>query len=255
MSTKTKKEETAKGFIGETLKTVVIALGVALVLRIFLFQPFHIPSGSMEPNLYKGDYLITTKYSLGYGKYSFSPFPAPMKKGRLFERVPERGDIIVFKPQGSKVHFIKRLIGLPGDEVQMIDGLLYLNGKKLIVEKLADDTQADTGGNMMRFARYNEFFDGDDNPHMIFDKQIGSRYDNTGIFAVPAGHYFFMGDNRDNSLDSRVPIGIGGVSYVPASHLVGRAEFVLLSVGPEFKIYKPWTWGHLRGDRFFKGLR
>jgi len=249
------KPKQQKGGIGEFVKVVVFALVIAYILRSFLFQSFHIPSGSMEPTLYKGDYIITTKYSLGYGKYAASPLTLPIKKGRYFERKPKRGDVIVFKPVGSKVHFIKRLVGLPGDEIQMKSGFLYINGTRQKTEKLAAYTQSDRAGNPVRAQKYREFFDGQRKPHLIKDLETGGRVDDTGIYTVPGGHYFFMGDNRDNSRDSRFPIDQGGVSYVPASHLVGRAEFVLLSAGQGFTLYKPWTWGNLRGDRFFKGLR
>ncbi len=249
------EKQTLGGFIIETLKTVVIAVFIAFLVSTFLFRPFRIPSSSMEPTLYKGDYLITSKYSLGYGKYA-SPFiTLPISKGRLFEREPTRGDIIVFKPVGSKVHFIKRLVGLPGDEVQMKGGFLYINAVQQETEEISVTTQTDQAGNPFKFRQYKEFFAEAENPHMIFDKQIGSQVDTTGIYSVPAGKYFFMGDNRDRSLDSRYGTNVGGVGYVPASHLVGRAEFILLSVEEGFSIKKPWTWGNMRGNRFFKGLR
>ncbi len=248
-------KETIGSFLLELLKTAIIAVLIAFLVSTFLFRPFRIPSGSMEPTLYRGDYLITSKYSLGYGKYAAPYIKLPIKNGRILEREPKRGDIIVFKPVGSKVHFIKRLIGLPGDEIQMKNGLLYINGRVQRTEEIAETTQTDGAGNPFKFKQYKEFLDNLEKSHMVFDKQIGSEVDTTGIYSVPAGHYFFMGDNRDRSLDSRYPLARGGVGYVPASHLVGRAEFILLSVGGGFSIKKPWTWGHMRGDRFFKGLR
>ena len=252
---KTEKKQTKGGFLVETAKIAIIALGIAFLLRTFLFQPFHIPSSSMEPTLYKGDYIITTKYSLGYGKYSASPLPLPVTKGRIFERAPKRGDIIVFKPVGSNVHFVKRLIGLPNDGIQMQNGVLYVNGVQQKTVKLAITTQTDPAGNLQKSQQYKEYFENSENAHLIIDKQIGSEVDNTGIYRVPAGQYFFMGDNRDNSLDSRYPTNRGGIGYIPASHLVGRAEFILLSVDDGFSIKKPWTWGKTRKNRFFKGLR
>jgi len=243
------------GVIVETIKTLIIAFVIAFFLRTFLFQSFHIPSGSMEPTLYKGDFIITTKYSLGYGKYAASPLPFPVKQGRIFERAPKRGDVIVFKPEGSRVHYIKRLVGIPGDVVQMKKGFLYLNGIRQRTEKLATSTRADPAGNPVRFQQYKEFFTGKDKPHIIYDKRIGSEVDNTGEYTVPAGQYFFMGDNRDRSLDSRYSVNSGGIGTVAATNLVGRAEFILLSVEDGFSIKKPWTWGKMRGDRFFKGLR
>ena len=247
-------EKKTGNFIVETAKTIVFAIAIAFVLRTLLFQPFHIPSASMEPTLYEGDYIITTKYSLGYGTYSASPIKLPMTK-RVFENIPKRGDVIVFKPEGTKVHYIKRLVGIPGDEIQMIDGFLYVNGKKQATQKIADTTTTNEVGNVLRAQQYKENFSESGNSHLIYDKQIGSEADNTGIFSVPDGHYFFMGDNRDHSADSRIPASRGGIGFVPAVNLVGRAEFILLSVKDEFELFKPWTWGLLRGDRFFKGLR
>ena len=162
--------------------------------------------------------------------------------------------MIVFKPAGSKIHFIKRLIGLPGDEIQMIGGMLHINGAPLHVEKISDEAKEDGNGNLLRSQKYKEYFGANSKSHLILDFEKNSTADDTGVYLVPAGHYFFMGDNRDNSYDSRFPASVGGVGYVPAANLVGRAEFVLLSVNNDFKLFKPWTWANLRGERFFKGL-
>jgi len=129
------ENEEKKGGIGETVATVLWALGIAFVLRTFIFQPFHIPSGSMVPGLVEGDYIITSKYSVGYGKHAATPFPFPVSKGRWFERKLKRGDVIVFRPEGDNKNFIKRVVGLPGDQIQMKQGLLYLNGERIPVEK------------------------------------------------------------------------------------------------------------------------
>jgi len=209
----------------------------------------------MEPTLVEGDYIITTKYSLGYGKYAATPFELPIEFGRVFEKTPKRGDIIVFKPDGSDVHFIKRLIGLPGDNIQMIGGFLYINNRKQDVVKIANETKTDKIGNLIRANKFSETLVGNNKSHIIFDKQIGSEADNTGILTVPEGAYFFMGDNRDHSADSRLSTQNGGIGFIESTNLVGRAEFVLLSVNDEFTLIKPWTWGNIRGDRFFKGLR
>lgn len=255
MTDSTKDDKKTQGVLSETILTLVVAVLIAFVLRTFLFQAFHIPSGSMEPSLQSGDYIITTKYSLGYGKYAADPFKLPVKTGRIMEREPKRGDIIVFKPVGSKIHFIKRLIGLPGDEVQMIGGFLYINGQRLVTEKIADESQSDLAGNMVRSEIYKEYFTDNLLPHTVKHLLQGNNGDDTGVFRVPVGHYFYMGDNRDNSRDSRFPTSVGGVGYVPAANLVGRAEFVLLSVNENFVLFKPWTWGNIRTGRFFKGLR
>ncbi|NNC36771.1 MAG: signal peptidase I [Acidimicrobiales bacterium] len=255
MSDTIEHKMSALGFLIEIIKIVVLAILIAFTIRTFLFQPFHIPSASMEPTLYKGDYLITSKYSIGYGKYAATPFVLPIETGRKLERIPKRGDIIVFKLNDKNDHLIKRLIGLPGDTVQMIDGKLHLNGVAQHTRQLAEETQANEVGNFIRTTIYKETLADSNNAHLVIDSVIGSEADNTPVFEVPDGHYFFMGDNRDRSLDSRRPVKLGGVGLVPATNMVGRAEFVLLAVNEEFKLFQPWTWGNIRGDRLFKGLR
>ncbi|PHR61492.1 MAG: signal peptidase I [Robiginitomaculum sp.] len=255
MTSSTTKNVEQDNVVLETVKTVVFAFIIAFFLRTFLFQAFHIPSSSMEPNLQNGDFIITTKYSLGYGKYAADPIKLPLTGRRIFEREPHRGDIIVFKPIGSKVHFIKRLIGLPGDKVQMVGGFLYINGERLVTEKIVDFTSHDQNGNLTRAKIYKEYFADIQQPHMIKHLVQGNDGDNTKIFTIPDRQYFFMGDNRDNSRDSRFPLSIGGVGFVPAQNLVGRAEFILLSVKQDFVLFKPWTWHNVHTDRFFKGLR
>jgi len=255
MSEEDENKMTLLGFFFEVFKTIFLAILIAFVLRTFLFQPFHIPSPSMEPTLYKGDYVITTKYSLGYGKHAATPFELPISERRVFEKTPIRGDIIVFKVDGKADHVIKRLIGLPGDRIQMVDGKLYLNEARQHTIKIADDTQTSSAQNLIRTSKYKETLAGSRNAHVILDILQGSEADNTEIFVVPDGHYFFMGDNRDNSADSRLPVDLEGIGFVPAINLVGRAEFVLLAVNEEFKLVKPWTWGNIRGERLFKGLR
>ena len=249
-------EEETSGGVRELLSTVLWALGIAFVLRTFIFQPFHIPSGSMLPGLMQGDYIITSKYSVGYGRHAATPFPFPVNEGRLFEREPERGDVLVFRPEGGKNTFIKRLVGLPGDQIQMINGLLYINAEKVPVERLAIENFTSDGRDFTADVFMETFDKGD--AHRIYDTQKNSRSDSTGIFTVPAGHYFMMGDNRDNSSDSRVPVdqftGLGGAGYVPAENIIGRAEIILLSANDDFVIYKPWTWWNMRGDRWFKKI-
>ena len=200
----------------EIVKTIVYALGIALVLRVLLFQPFTIPSGSMIPNLQVGDYIIVTKYSYGYSRHSI-PFSPPIFHGRLFGRTPTRGDIIVFKdPKDNRTDYIKRLIGLPGDRIQVA-------GRKYITQ----DTYPNGPG------------------------------DNTGVFLVPEGHYFFMGDNRDNSADSRFRADKieQGVGFVDAENLVGRARIILFSWDGA-KLYNPITWfTKIRLNRFFHSLK
>lgn len=248
-------DEKKPGAFQELFSTVLWALGIALILRTFLFQPFHIPSGSMQPGLQKGDYLITSKYSLGYGKYAAAPLPFPAVSGRIFERKPERGDVIVFRPEGDTKNLIKRLIGLPGDQIQMIDGRLHINGQPSEIKSLGQEMRLDRFGKDDQVFAQSEILPIGGHSQKIYDDLQNSQLDNTGLFTVPAGHYFFMGDNRDHSADSRISVASNGAGYVPAENLMGRAEFVLLSVNDDFILVKPWTWLNLRGDRWFMGIK
>lgn len=255
-SKKTEKQEGDKAgnpFL-ELVSTVAWAVGIALVLRTFLFQPFHIPSGSMLPGLMKGDYVITTKYSLGYGKYAATPFPFPVKDGRLFEREPARGDVIVFRPEGESKNFIKRLVGLPGDQIQMQKGRLFLNGSAVSSKIIGEETFINGFGNEALAEAWQESF-GDEEMHIVYDALKNGGADNTSTYTVPSGHYFMMGDNRDYSGDSRISVAQGGAGYVPSSNLMGKAEIILLSVDEDFVLFKPWTWLNMRGSRFFKAIK
>ena len=248
-----KEEASVENPFVETVSTLLWALGIAFVLRTFLFQPFHIPSGSMLPGLMKGDYIITTKYSLGYGRHAATPLPFPVKKGRLFEREPARGDIIVFRPEGHTKNFIKRLVGQPGDQIQMKEGRLHINGKPIQIQKVGQESYIDQSGRKVLAEAWSEAFG--DKPHIIYDTQKNGRADNTNIYTVPAGHYFMMGDNRDRSGDSRMSISNGGAGYIPTENLMGKAKFVLLSVDDDFALFKPWTWANMRRSRFFKAIK
>jgi signal peptidase I len=238
----------------EILKTVGAALLIALVLRIFLFQPYTIPSASMEPNLFEGDYIVVSKFDYGFSRHSI-PFSPPLFSGRIFAHAPARGDVIVFKlprDRTFKTDYIKRLIGLPGDRIQVKAGAVFVNGQPIARKPVAGGVE-DMGYGVQRpVARFKETLpDG----HRYVTNSYGpdGDVDNTGVFVVPQGQYFMMGDNRDNSLDSRFPEEVG-VGYVPAEDLEGRARFVLLSWKPGAALYKPWTWFNLRLDRFFKPI-
>ncbi len=264
-------KENSSGGIAETFKTVFWALFLAGIIRTVLFQPFWIPSGSMKPTLLIGDFLFVNKFTYGYswascptiGKLNLCGF-AKNWDGRLLGSEPERGDIIVFKHPANESDFIKRLIGLPGDKIQVIKGRLHINGQpvelvetKPFVEEygpqgpLANRPRCANGavgegGACIKQAFIETLPNGV--KHTILN--IGTtQADNTSVFTVPEGHYFFMGDNRDNSTDSRFkqPYGVG---MVPASYLVGRADRVMFSSAGS-SILAFWTW---RSDRFFKGL-
>ena len=240
--------------IVEIVKTVVYALLIALVLRVLFFQPFTIPSASMEPNLYQGDYIIVSKYSYGYSRHSI-PFSPPIFSGRILDHAPQRGDIVVFKlPRDGHTDYVKRVIGLPGDHIQMRQGLLYLNGRQ-VPRVFSGTTKEDSGYGFIReIARYKETLPGG-RSFMTNDFGTDGELDNTDVYVVPERHYFMMGDNRDNSSDSRVPPEAGGVGYVPAENLVGKAQIILLSWSPGASIFKPWTWlFDARPSRFFNIL-
>jgi signal peptidase I len=228
----------------ETSKTIVYAILLAMVFRSLFFEPFHIPSSSMKANLLIGDYLFVSKPSYGYSRYSF-PFGLPLFEGRKFEMgKPERGDVVVFrKPTDPSVDFIKRIIGLPGDKIQVIDGVVYLNGQPLPRKQVEDFTEFDEETQtMVAIPQFEETLPNGKTYRVLEQTQFG-LVDNTAEYEVPAGHYFMMGDNRDNSTDSRY---IHEVGYVPEENLVGRAELIAFSFGGG----KGMRWG-----RFFTWIR
>jgi signal peptidase I len=219
----------------ETVKTVVYALLIALVIRTFLFQPFNIPSASMEGTLLIGDYLFVEKFAYGYSKYSF-PFGLGPFDGRVFGSAPTRGDVAVFKyPRDTSVDFIKRVIGLPGDRIQMINDRLYINDKVVPRQRVADYIE-DVDGVTYRVPQYKETLP-NGKSYLTLDRFSDGPSDNTDVYVVPAGHYFMMGDNRDNSDDSR-----GSVGYVPAENLVGKAEILFFSTNGSAHIWEFWKW-------------
>jgi signal peptidase I len=211
---------------------LAIVAGFILVFgRLFFFQPFNIPSGSMMPTLVIGDYVIVAKYPYGFSHFSLPSFldraPASMP-GRLFASQPRRGDVIVFKlPRDGETDYIKRLIGLPGDKVQMIKGRLYINGA--IVERTPLPPYSTTDGGPVNVAHYEETLPGGVKHEIIQINGDDGEYGNTSVYTVPPDNYFMMGDNRDNSLDSRMPPEQAGVGFVPFENLIGRAEVILFS--------------------------
>lgn len=240
----------------DNIKTIIFALSIAFVLRVFLFQPFNIPSESMRPGLVVGDYLWTSKWDYGFSRMSI-PFEPKLFKGRIFGRDPERGDVVVFKlPRDNKTDYIKRLIGLPGDRIQVIGGQLIINGTPVAHQMLEPETITDQSGNTPTATRYRETLP-NGRSYVTYDLYTNGPFDDTQVFVVPTGHYFMMGDNRDNSTDSRAdPVLQGGVGFVPAENLVGRGRIVLLSFKENTRIYLPWTWfTGLRYDRLAVPIR
>jgi len=220
----------------EFIKTIVIAGALALGFRSLLFEPFNIPSGSMIPTLLVGDYLFVSKYSYGYSRYSF-PFGMAPFDGRVFETSPERGDVAVFRqPQNESVAFIKRIVGLPGDRIQVTDGILRINDVAVNRVRKGFATASD-GYNVIRFAVYQETLP-NGKSYLIQERSDDDVLDHTNVFLVPEGHYFMMGDNRDNSRDSRTT----SVGMVPAENLVGRAERLFFSHNSSAHLWEIWKW-------------
>ena len=221
----------------EFIKTIVVAGALALGFRSLLFEPFNIPSGSMIPTLLVGDYLFVSKYSYGYSRYSF-PFGIAPFDGRIFETPPERGDVAVFRqPQNESVAFIKRIVGLPGDRIQVTDGVLRINDVAINRVRKGFATASD-GYNVIRFAVYQETLPNGKSYLIQERSDDDDLLDNTNVFLVPEGHYFMMGDNRDNSRDSRTT----SVGMVPAENLIGRAERLFFSHNSSAHLWEIWKW-------------
>lgn len=240
--------ETNKGGgLVETVKTIVYAVAIALVVRTFAYEPFNIPSGSMKPTLLVGDYLFVSKFSYGFSKHSF-PFSIPVFDGRIWESLPERGDVAVFKlPSDNRTDYIKRIVGLPGDRIQVTGGVLKINGESV---KLT--SAGDFDDNIYRdpIPMFIETLPGG-REHAILEATNRAHHDNTGVFEVPAGHVFAMGDNRDNSKDSRFK----DVGFIPIENLVGRADLLLFSIDGSARLWEIWKWPWaIRYDRLFKAI-
>ncbi|WP_207539899.1 signal peptidase I [Sabulicella rubraurantiaca] len=235
----------------ESIKTIVYAALIAIGIRTVAFEPFNIPSGSMIPTLLVGDYLFVSKYSYGYSRHSM-PFSPNLFGGRLWGAMPARGDVAVFKlPRDTRQDYIKRIIGLPGDRIQVRQGVLHVNGQAVRLERLGNYVVEGDGPRITaRLLR--EFLPGG-RSHLIVEQSDDAPLDNTPEFTVPEGHVFAMGDNRDNSLDSRVPSAVG---MIPWENLVGRAEFIFFSVDGSARIWEVWNWPFaVRWTRLLSAVR
>lgn len=244
------EKQKKSGGLGETVSVIVQALLLALVIRTLLFQPFSIPSGSMRPTLLEGDYLFVTKWAYGFSRYSL-PLSPNLFSGRIFGSDPERGDVVVFKfPPNPSLDYIKRVVGLPGDRIQMKDGQLYINGTAVPREKVGqidnpDITEVNRPVDVYRETLPNGV------SYDTLDLTPDSIGDNTREFLVPEGHFFMMGDNRDNSTDSRFNVG-----FVPAENLVGRANIIFFSIADGASPLEIWKWPtEMRGSRLFNFVR
>jgi signal peptidase I len=251
MTSTSSAPESGMDVFWENVRTILYALALAMLLRFTIAQPFRIPSGSMQPTLEVGDYIVVTKWSYGYGRYSFAPLEGLLPQGRLFASLPRRGEVVVFRPTPEPDRdFIKRLVGMPGDRIQVIDGLLHINGVAVERESLGIVDFESEDGSIERLQAYRETLPGGQT-FATFDRGV-TELDNTREFVVPEGHYFMMGDDRDKSADSRVP---GVVGYVPFDNLVGPAQFIVVSFEEGTSIFQPWTlFTGFRGDRFLKAV-
>ena len=236
----------------ENIKTIIYALIIALIIRSFLFQPFYIPSSSMEPNLLVGDRLFVSKYSYGYSRHSL-PFSPNITQKRYFSKNPERGDVVVFKtPADNRTDYIKRLIGLPGDTLQIIEGELYLNSQKIQRNKVETTFNINCGNRKLDINAFEELLPGGEKYIAVYNNE--GTMQNTDKFIVPDEHYFFMGDNRDCSKDSRF---LSSVGYVTFNNLVGKASMIFFSNDKKKgNFFEFWKWHKsIRIDRIFSKVQ
>ena len=241
-----------KKYIIENTKTLIYALIIAVIIRSLIIQPFYIPSSSMEPNLLVGDRLFVTKYSYGYSQHSF-PFSPPIFKDRILSKKPKRGDVVVFKtPADNRTDYIKRLIGLPGDQIQFIDSNLYINNNEVLKSRISKNDEIYCGNQTVKVFTFEELLPNKKKHNTVYLKDFS--YQNSDIFIVPEKHYFFLGDNRDCSKDSRF---LSSVGYVHEDNLVGKAQFIFFSSDKsKGNIFSFWKWNKsVRFDRFFKKIK
>ena len=241
----------SKKIIIENIKTLFYALTIAVIIRSLFLQPFYIPSSSMEPTLLVGDRLFVTKYSYGYSKHSF-PFSPPVLSKRVFFSEPKQGDVVVFKtPSDNRTDYIKRLIGLPGDKIQFIDSNLYINNTEILKSRLSKTDKIYCGNRTIDVFTFDEKFPNNKSYVTVYLKNF--PYSNSDVFTVPEDHYFFLGDNRDCSKDSRF---LSSVGYVHKDNLVGKAQFVFFSSDKSIgSFFSFWKWHKsIRFNRFFKRI-
>lgn len=232
----------------DTIRTIVYAVLIALTLRTFAYEPFNIPSGSMLPTLLIGDYLFVSKFSYGYSRHSL-PWGIIPFEGRVLGSEVERGDVAVFKlPTDNRTDYIKRIVGLPGDRIQVVEGILNINGTPVKRERVAESVVPGTAGTITEYIETLP----NGRRHLIWERSDDMPFDNTPVYQVPEGHYFAMGDNRDSSQDSRAQRLVG---FVPRENLVGRAEFLFFSYDGSARLWEVWKWPFaIRWSRLFDGI-
>ena len=238
------------GGFGEMIRTILIAVGIALFIRTFAYEPFNIPSGSMIPTLLVGDYLFVSKLSYGYSRHSL-PLSLPLIPNRILFSEPERGDVAVFKlPTDNRTDYIKRIVGVPGDTIQVKAGILHINGEPVQRREVETFRDEDRFGRPADVKQFVETLP-NGREHRILEISDDQPNDDTGVFRVPEGHYFAMGDNRDNSVDSR----FARVGFIPRDNLVGRAEVIFYSTAATSDVWEVWKWlPATRVDRLLDGI-
>ena len=242
--------EKNKNSLISNLKSISLAVIIALIIRSFFAEPFNIPSGSMKPNLLVGDFIFVSKWSYGFSKHSL-PFSIPLIPGKIFSKLPERGDVVVFKtPEDNRTDYIKRVIGLSGDRIQIVGGKIIINDNLILRKKLKDFIDTDKNSSLKRVRKYKEYFFNKEIEVLdIMDQGI---VDNTNIYLVPEGHFFVMGDNRDNSQDSRFTNVVG---YIPIENLIGKAQFIFFSL-ENSRFLELWKWPKaIRTERLFTQIK
>ena len=232
------------------LKSVLIAVFIALIIRSFLAEPFNIPSGSMKPNLLVGDFIFVSKWSYGYSRHSL-PLSIPLIPNKIFSSIPKRGDIAVFKtPQDNRTDYIKRVIGIPGDKIRIVNGEIIINDNLIIRKKNKDFIDIGKNDKIKRIRKFTEYFY--DIEVEVLDIMDNGIVDNTPLYVVPDNHFFVMGDNRDNSQDSRFSNVVG---FIPLENLVGKAQFIFFSL-ENSRFLEIWKWpSSIRYSRIFKSIK
>jgi len=241
--------EKKKNNFFSNVKSVSLAVFIALLIRSFIAEPFNIPSGSMKPNLLVGDFIFVSKWSYGYSKHSL-PFSLPLIPKKIFSKFPNRGDIVVFKtPEDNRTDYIKRVIGIPGDKIRIVNGEIKLNDSFIVRKKMNDFVDNDKKASIKRVRKYKEFHN--QLTYEVLDIMDNGIADNTELFEVPEEYFFVMGDNRDNSQDSRFKT----VGFIPVDNLVGKARFIFFSL-ENSRFLEIWKWPKaIRGSRIFKTIK
>jgi len=234
----------------DNLKSILLAVFLAILIRSFIFEPFNIPSGSMKPNLLVGDFIFVSKWSYGYSKHSL-PFSIPLIPNKIFNKYPSRGDIVIFKtPSDNRTDYIKRVIGLPGDKIKIENGIIIINNNKILRKRVNNFIEKDNFQKIRRIRQFRELFD--ELEFNVLDLQDNGLVDNTTEYLVPENHFFVMGDNRDNSQDSRFLFNVG---YIPIENLIGKAQYIFFSL-ENSRFFEFWKWPKaIRYQRIMKKIK